>query len=120
MGCRLLSYAIHAGRWEAVLEAAGAPEIELRHLDRPLPGLEVDADGPGRWRASLQLPAALMTDGVQSVFITDIADGRRLAAFSVAAGTPLQHDMRAEIALLRAELDMLKRAFRRHCTDTAD
>ena len=27
-------------------------------------------------------------------------------------------DLRAEVDLLRAELDMLKRAFRRHCVET--
>ena len=34
------------------------------------------------------------------------------------AGEALAHDIRAEIDLLRAELDMLKRAFRRHCLET--
>ena len=33
-------------------------------------------------------------------------------------GEPVEDDLRGEIDLLRAELDMLKRAFRRHCIDT--
>jgi hypothetical protein len=32
---------------------------------------------------------------------------------------PLEEDIRAEVSLLRAELDLLKRAFRRHCAETA-
>jgi hypothetical protein len=31
----------------------------------------------------------------------------------------MEDDLRAEVDLLRAELDMLKRAFRRHCLETA-
>ena len=42
----------------------------------------------------------------------------RLASFTVVMGQPLDEDIRAEMALLRAELDMLKRAFRRHCVET--
>ena len=34
-------------------------------------------------------------------------------------GEPLGDDIRAEVELLRAELDMLKRAFRRHCLETS-
>jgi hypothetical protein len=30
----------------------------------------------------------------------------------------MEDDLRAEVDLLRAELDMLKRAFRRHCLET--
>jgi hypothetical protein len=30
----------------------------------------------------------------------------------------LDEDIRAEVDLLRAELDLLKRAFRRHCSET--
>ena len=37
---------------------------------------------------------------------------------SLLAGEALGDDIRAEVALLRAELDMLKRAFRRHCLET--
>jgi hypothetical protein len=32
----------------------------------------------------------------------------------------MEDDLRAEVDLLRAELDMLKRAFRRHCLETAE
>ena len=34
------------------------------------------------------------------------------------AGDALAYDLRTEIALLREELDLLKRAFRRHCLET--
>ena len=47
------------------------------------------------------------------------AGGEVLASFTLVAGVPLEEDLRAEISLLRAELDLLKKAFRRHVTETA-
>jgi hypothetical protein len=41
-----------------------------------------------------------------------------LGSFSITSGEPLEDDLRNEINLLREELDMLKRAFRRHCVET--
>ena len=38
---------------------------------------------------------------------------------TIADGEALGDDMRVEIELPRAELDMLKRAFRRHCVETS-
>ena len=43
--------------------------------------------------------------------------GDALAHETIIAGEVLDEDVRAEVMLLRAELDMLKRAFRRHCAD---
>jgi hypothetical protein len=44
--------------------------------------------------------------------------GMVLDQFTVIVGVPLEEDLRAEISLLRAELDLLKRSFQRHCTET--
>jgi hypothetical protein len=41
-----------------------------------------------------------------------------LGSFSIVAGDALAEDIRAELSLLRAELDMLKKGFRRHCLET--
>ena len=38
---------------------------------------------------------------------------------AIADGEALGDDMRVEIELPRAEIDMLKRAFRRHCVETS-
>jgi hypothetical protein len=42
-----------------------------------------------------------------------------LDRITLMAGTPLDEDLRAEIALLRDELELVKRAFLRHISDTA-
>ncbi|MBK5946644.1 hypothetical protein CCR83_09415 [Rhodobacter veldkampii DSM 11550] len=118
MGYTLEVSRIRAGCWEGVLQGPGAPEIEITHQQAALPGLECAADGAGRWRLSLPIPAEVLWDGVQTFLITDRRDGTRLGQFTIVTGVPLEDDLRAEIDLLRAELDMLKRAFRRHCVET--
>jgi len=44
--------------------------------------------------------------------------GDKLGHFTIITGVAMEDDIRAEMDLLRAELDMLKRAFRRHCLET--
>lgn len=47
-----------------------------------------------------------------------MAGGVTLARFTLVAGQALEEDIRAELNLLRAELDLLKRAFQRHCRES--
>jgi hypothetical protein len=49
---------------------------------------------------------------VQTILVQ--AGNARLAVITLVAGEPLDGDFRAELSLLRAELDVLKRAFQRH------
>ncbi|MCC7320519.1 MAG: hypothetical protein IT542_06010 [Rubellimicrobium sp.] len=109
-----------AGVWEGVLSGGTGtpPPLEARHLDRVLPGLSVTA-AEGAHVVRLSLPADVIADGVQTVVILDRDSGRPLDSVALIAGDALAHDIRAEVDLLRAELDMLKRAFRRHCNETA-
>jgi hypothetical protein len=118
MSHRLEMQRIRAGVWEAVLVGPGAAAVSVNHLERSLPGLETTAEGHGRWRLRLPIPADVLYDGVQTFLVTDTSSGARLAHFTIVTGVPLEDDLRAEIDLLRAELDMLKRAFRRHCVET--
>lgn len=111
---------IRAGFWEAVLVGPGVAKVEVSHLEQALPGLEMAAEGEGRWRLRLPIPPDVLCDGVQTFLVTDTASGERMAHFTIVTGVPLEDDLRAEIDLLRAELDMLKRAFRRHCVETGD
>lgn len=110
-----------AGVWEGVLtghEGDSAPELVLTHHDKALEGLEIqnhDSD----WYVRAPIPQDQISDGVH-VFIIADADGNKLADFSFIAGEALAEDIRAEMELLREELDMLKRAFRRHCLEVAE
>ena len=112
----------HDGVWEGLVVAdapdAPLPEIEARLHDAPLRGLTLAPAGqPGRWVLELPIPVEALGDGVQTFVMRDAATDTVLQDFVILAGDALGDDIRAELALLRAELDMLKRAFRRHCAE---
>lgn len=113
---------ISAGRWQAELAVPpdeAAPSIEVWHLETRLDGVEVGAPvAPGRFPVSVPIPAGLLSDGVQTFLVREGATGATLGHFTIVTGVPLEGDLRAEIDLLRAELDLLKKAFRRHCVES--
>ena len=115
---------IHAGIWEGVVNDSqnsdSAPEIEVLHLERPVQSLALTQDikTKGAWHLRIAIPPDLLSDGVQVFVIQDRETGEKLDAFTIITGEPLEDDIRSEIQLLREELDMLKRAFRRHCLET--
>ncbi|MFB9151427.1 hypothetical protein [Roseovarius ramblicola] len=111
------------GVWEGVLAGPGAPDtppaIEVTHQQEPLAGVEVTArPDRGDFVLRVPIPADRISDGVQTFVIRDRTSGAVLDSFALVAGDALAYDLRAEIALLREELDLLKRAFRRHCLET--
>ena len=113
------------GVWEGLLSVrdASKPHLRLRHQNEDLGALyttEVGeaADGIAKWLVRFQLPNERLSDGVQTFVIEDATTGDALAHETVIAGEVLEEDVRAEVALLRAELDLLKRAFRRHCSES--
>lgn len=112
------------GQWEGRLTSPGGmglrPDIQVTWADRPIEGvtLRPAEDGSG-WDLLIRVPPEALAEGVQTFLISDSADGSRLGAFSLILGEPAADDLRAEVELLRAELDLLKRAFRRHCVETA-
>ena len=119
---RLTKTRIRAGIWEGVLNGtATTPDLEVLLLEHALPGVTCQAvEGrPGDWAVRVLIPPETLNDGVQTFLIRDKATGDTLAHFTVITGVAMEDDMRAEVDLLRAELDMLKRAFRRHCVETA-
>ena len=121
---KLSTVRIKEGVWYGELIAelgeADAPQIEVRHLDQVLENLKVTADPneAGRFALQVSIPAALLSDGVQTFVVLDAQTEAKLESFAIVTGQPVEGDLRAEINLLREELDMLKRAFRRHCVET--
>lgn len=110
------------GIWEGRIsgQADGSrPDIQVRYLDQPVDGVELTESETAReWELKVPVPPHALTDGVQTVLISD-AGGGTLGAFTLIAGDDdADGSLRAEVELLRAELDMLKRAFRRHCLET--
>ncbi len=111
------------GVWEGQLVYEGEgntqPDIEVTHQERPIPNVQViENESAGFWILRVQIPAEVIADGVQTFLIRDRRAGVTLDSFALMSGDALGYDIRAEMALLREELDMLKRAFRRHCLET--
>lgn len=110
------------GVWEGLLTAEPGndrpPEVMASFEERPVHGIVVaDTAELGRWVVEVPIPVEALGDGVRTVLIRDACDETVLASFTMIAGEALDEDIRAEVALLRAELDLLKRAFRKHCRD---
>ncbi|MDO9638160.1 MAG: hypothetical protein Q7J44_06435 [Pseudotabrizicola sp.] len=119
---RLTRTRIRAGVWEGVLSGvASQPKLEVLLLEQPLPGVVVEpvAGRPGEWAVRVPIPAEVLSEGVQTFLIREAGSDQTLAHFTIITGVAMEDDLRAEVDLLRQELDMLKRAFRRHCLETA-
>jgi hypothetical protein len=121
----LTANTIRAGVWQGVVSLPGdagaePPQLEMRCMDQRIDGLGIEkmAAQPGHWALRLPIPATFLAEGVQNFLLVHTPDQTVLGSFAILSGTPLEEDLRAEIALLRAELDMLKKAFRRHCLET--
>ena len=112
---------LRAGVWEAVVHADARPEVEALHQGSILPGLTVIAlsGQQGDWLLRLPVPPDRLDDGVQTFVLRTREGGQTIGHFTIVSGRPLEADLRAEIDLLRAELDLLKRAFRRHVRERA-
>lgn len=115
---------IQAGTYEGVLRAGGdldaGLELDAVHLEQSLGTLSIEEDNALdlTWHVRVPIPASVLSDGIQTFLIIDKSTGDTLDSFTVITGEPLDDDLRGEIDLLRAELDMLKKAFRRHCVET--
>lgn len=115
--------ALQAGVWTAIVatgsSAAPMPKIRISHHGREVSEVAVlETSVPGEWQIVFTMSAAYITEGIQTFVIEDADTGDTLESFTMIAGADLSDDIRAEVDLLRAELDMLKRAFRRHCVET--
>lgn len=106
---------IQAGVWEGVISGAGAekPDLRVLHQGKGLQGVSVTAI-PGRagdYAVRFVIPPELLSEGVQTFLFRH--QGETIGQFSIVCGVPLDEDIRVEIDCLRAELEVLKRAFRR-------
>ncbi len=111
------------GVWEGIVTRSGEgddPKVAVFHQRDRVEGVSLTHDaGQGHWVLSIPIPQIMIADGVHTLLIQDEATGDKIGHVTLIAGEALGDDVRAELELLRAELDMLKRAFRRHCLETA-
>ncbi|MDR9485256.1 MAG: hypothetical protein RI566_08785 [Sediminimonas sp.] len=120
---RVTATRLFEGVWEAMITTSDptseAPNIGVTHLDRRVEGVEVMRSADAKhWALRVPVPREAISDGVQTFVVRDLNDDAVLGSFTIIAGEALADDIRAEVNLLREELDMLKSAFRRHCLET--
>jgi len=108
------------GVWTAIITGAKEePVLSVTHLEKSVSGTELSkTETKGQWELKVPVPVEAICDGVQTFLVTDVQSDSVIGSFSLISGEALGDDIRAEMDLLRAELDMLKRAFRRHCLET--
>lgn len=117
----LVPTAMREGVWQAVIKAEAAPKLRATHKGQAVIGVNIEAHPSEQnlWVVKVPVPEAAIADGVQTILINDAETDDLLGQFSLIAGEALGDDIRIEVELLRAELDLLKRAFRRHCAETS-
>ena len=115
----VINTSLRAGQWHAELITAGSdePDVSVTHQGDALDGVRiVQTQTAGTWALTVPIPPHLISDGVQT-FVLQGTEGETLTHFSIVCGTPLAEDLRAEITLMRAELSLLQKAFRKHCAE---
>ncbi|MFT5059956.1 MAG: hypothetical protein ACI9AX_000273 [Polaromonas sp.] len=118
---RLIYDGMVDGVWSGILFGAAkskkAPALEALLEGAVLGGLKITprANMASAWDVRLTLGAGFLQDG-SSCILFRLA-GAELGSFTIQAGPVAKGDQAGELALLRAELDMLKRAFRAHMRD---
>lgn len=106
------------GVWEAVLDIGGderTPMVEVIHDGTALPDVTLrPLDGqPGHWAIRVPLPSSIIADGLQVLAVREAGTDEVLGKIAILAGEAEPDDLRSEVEMLRGELDLLKRAFRR-------
>lgn len=114
---------IHNGIYEGIYQGQRgetvAPILSLIYQGESVGEVfadQINADD-AKWLIRCRIPVNIISDGLQTFFIC-AEDTTTMDNFSIASGEAIDDDLRNEINLLREELDMLKRAFRRHCVET--
>lgn len=120
-------HGLKGGTWRGVYRDESAPgRIALVHLGEVIALASLKAAGEGAWRVEVAVPPAVLSDGATTlILIADDAgedqppkpEAQHFARLQLLAGSPLNEDLAAEIVLMRAELDLLKREFRRLLSD---
>lgn len=117
------SLGLKGGVWQGLLTCDQAPgRLLLVHLGDRVAEARVSPEGTGQWRVEVAIPSNRLADGVQAFLLLE--DGgaagmplqsgaRHLGSLTLVAGEMLDDDLRAELNLMRSELDLLKKELRR-------
>lgn len=111
------SHGVAGGCWTGILRADAAPtSLRVIHRGQDVATASLRQAEPGLWTLAAALPPMVIDEGVHALLLvagTEGTDLRVLGSLTLIAGAVAGDDLLAEVALLRAELDLLKREFRR-------
>lgn len=117
------SLGLRSGIWQGVLRRDAAPgRLVLVHMGNRLAEAHATEEPGGGWRIAAAIPPERLSDGVQSFLLVEdqAAEGeapqpgaQRLGSLTLIAGELLDDDLRAELTLMRAELELVKKELRR-------
>lgn len=121
------SLGLKSGIWQGVLRREAPPgRLLLVHMGARVGDARATVQDDGSWRIAAAIPPQKLSDGVQTfLLLEDQGEGaeppqagaHHLSSLSIAAGELVEEDMRAEMNLMRSELDLLKRELRRLAAD---
>ena len=104
---------IARGVWMGALVGVGAkdqpPHLFVEQDDVQLDIVEVNCTDSG-WQVQFPIPIQMIHEGANVAFVKT-SEGEVLASLTLIADDMSESDLRSEVALLRGELDMLKKAF---------
>lgn len=114
------NHGIASGCWIGSLASDAPPAgLAVVHRGQVVARAVLRNAGPGLWSVAVDLPASVIDSGVHSLLLV-AGDGDTaglgspvLGRLMLIAGSVAGDDLLAEVAQLRAELDLLKREFRR-------
>lgn len=111
---KIIAGHIRQGIWTALLDYPHStmPDLEVVHDGKPLAGMTLSAptDEKGGWRLSIPVPAGTLSDGLQIYLVRDVANNTVIGHIPILIGEGLADSLATEVALLRAELEVVKRA----------
>jgi len=106
------------GIWRALLSQSSdlkalPPKIDVLLRGRPVRGVRVDAlDMENCYELSVPIPPEAVGFGTYMLLIVEQGSSKVLSRIVLSGGDLNGEDLRAEMAELRAEIDLLKRLFR--------
>ncbi len=105
------------GVWQGDL--VGVPDtavVTVSIRGNVLDDFDAEAADDDALRLSVRIPSKHISEGVNTFVIS--SDDAPVGNFTLIAGDLAGDDLRAEVDLLREELDLLKKAFRSHVRET--
>ena len=111
--------AFENGIWQAEIVSVDQPDVVVSYRGQELNTVTVEEVDTNLWEISVPIPKEAIGEGVHSFIVTERDNPETLISFTLMGGTPVAHDLRAELSLIRGELDLLKRAFRRYVSENS-